>query len=73
MTIKHLKDAINAGCPVLNSIYDGRHYSVVYGYSSERIFVMNPSIGKMRSWSCAVMRGEFMNSWDRWGLVVSSR
>ena len=49
MVIRDLKSAINSGSPELVSLYDGWHYSVVYGYDSKHIFVMNPSLGEMGS------------------------
>ncbi len=71
MGIHDLKKAIIAGSPVLVSIHDGWHYSVVYGISSSHIFVMNPSLGEMGSIKVAVSKSEWREIFDRWGVVVS--
>jgi predicted double-glycine peptidase len=65
MGLRDLRKAINAGSPVLVSLYDGWHYSVVYGYSDKYIFVMNPSLGEMGSLKCAVRLAEW-----RWNIIV---
>jgi ABC-type bacteriocin/lantibiotic exporter with double-glycine peptidase domain len=65
MGLRDLKKAINEGSPVLVSLYDGWHYSVVYGYSDKLVFVMNP-----RSLKCAVSLSEWRRIFDRWGIIV---
>jgi predicted double-glycine peptidase len=70
MGLRDLKAAINAGSPVLVSLYDGWHYSVVYGYSPGYVFVMNPSLGSMGSVKCAVGLAEWRRMFDGWGVVV---
>ena len=67
MNLRDLKASINAGSPILVSLYDGWHYSVVYGYSNKHVFVMNPS-----SLKCAVGLSEWRRSWDRWGIIVNT-
>jgi predicted double-glycine peptidase len=74
--LRDLKAAIDHGNPILISLYDDYHYSVVYGYSRTHIFVMNPSIlpkflGGCGSLFCAVKKSDFREIWDYWGLVVS--
>jgi ABC-type bacteriocin/lantibiotic exporter with double-glycine peptidase domain len=73
-TIRDLKAAIDDGCPVLISMWDGEHYAVVYGYSSSMIFVMNPSLDAssdgVGSLTCAVSKRAFRRSWDRWAMVI---
>ena len=75
-TIKDLKAAIDAGCPVLISLYEGEHYAVIYGCSRTHAFVMNPSLDATEdgvgSVSVAVPLGEFRKMWDGWGIVVKS-
>jgi ABC-type bacteriocin/lantibiotic exporter with double-glycine peptidase domain len=67
--LRDLKAAINNGCPILVSLYDGDHYAVVYGYSDSHIFVSNPSLnGSIR---CAITKSEFMKIWDRWGVIIN--
>ena len=63
-----LRTAINDECPILIPLYDGEHYAVVYGYSSNHMFVSNPSLNRLR---CAIPNAEFRSDWDRWGIVVS--
>lgn len=71
MSIRDLKTAIDAGSPVIVSLYDHFHYSVIYGYSSSNIFVMNPSLGEMGSIKCALSKSEFKDIFDHWGLIIS--
>jgi ABC-type bacteriocin/lantibiotic exporter with double-glycine peptidase domain len=75
-TIKDLKAAIDAGCPVLISLYEGEHYVTVYGHSRTHMFVMNPSLDATEdgvgSVSVAIPLGKFQKVWDRWGIVVKS-
>ena len=72
--LRDLKAAIDNECPILISLNDGEHYSVVYGYSSSHIFVSNPSLnvltgyGSIRS---AILNAEFRREWDRCGIVVN--
>ena len=70
MNLQDLKSAINAGSPVLVSLYSGEHYSVVYGYSSTNVFVMNPSLGSMGSLRCAVRLAEWRRMFDGWGIII---
>jgi ABC-type bacteriocin/lantibiotic exporter with double-glycine peptidase domain len=74
--IRDLEAAIDDECPVLITLYDDEHYSVVYGYSRTHIFVMNPSLDftedGVGSISCAIPKDQFRKTWDRWALVVHS-
>jgi ABC-type bacteriocin/lantibiotic exporter with double-glycine peptidase domain len=70
MNLQGLKSAIDAGSPVLVSLYHGEHYSVVYGYSPGYIFVMNPSLGKMGSLKCAVGLAQWRGMFDGWGIII---
>jgi ABC-type bacteriocin/lantibiotic exporter with double-glycine peptidase domain len=72
MNLRELRSAIDAGSPVLVSLYENWHYSVVYGYSGRHIFVMNPSLGSMGAVKCAVRLVEWRRIFDGWGIVVSS-
>ena len=55
-------------------MYDGEHYSVIYGYSKSHIFIMNPSLDATRdgvgSLRCAVNKDRFRKAWDKWGLEI---
>jgi ABC-type bacteriocin/lantibiotic exporter with double-glycine peptidase domain len=73
MSSRDLKSAINAACPVIVRLYDGWHYSVVYGYSDRHVFVMNPSLGEMGSMKCTVGLADWRDMFDRWGIVVSHK
>jgi predicted double-glycine peptidase len=70
MNLRDLKAAINAGSPVLASLYRGEHYSVVYGYSPGHVFVMNSSLGKMGSVRCAVRIADWRQMFDRWSIIT---
>jgi ABC-type bacteriocin/lantibiotic exporter with double-glycine peptidase domain len=73
-TLRDLKAAIDDDCPVLISLYDGSHYSIIYGYSDSHIFVSNPSLNVLTGYGsmrCAIPNAEFRREWDRWGIIVS--
>ena len=71
MGLRDQKFAINAGSPILASLYDGWHYSVVFGYSQEFVFVMTPSLGsEVGSVKCAFRLAEWREMFDHWGIVV---
>jgi len=73
--LRDLRAAIDNDCPIFVSLYDGEHYSVVYGYSSGHIFVMNPSLDfteeGVGSLKCAVSKDQFRHMWDRWGIEIA--
>lgn len=69
-TIRDLKTSIDQGYPALVSTHHGWHYSIAYGYSDAHIFIMNPSLGTMGSFLCAVRKNKFRRIWDRWAVVV---
>ncbi len=72
--LSQIREAIDNGSPVLISVFDGWHYSVVYGYSDSHIFVMNPSLDvtDMGSVWNAVPRRRFADIWDHWGIIVGN-
>ena len=70
MNLRDLKAAINAGSPVLVSLYKGEHYSVLFGHSPGHVFVMNPSLGSMGSLKCAVRLAAWQKMFDRWGIII---
>jgi ABC-type bacteriocin/lantibiotic exporter with double-glycine peptidase domain len=73
--LRDLKASIDKGCPVLVSLFGGEHYGVVFGTSTDHIFVMNPSIDLssdgVGSVHTAVRKDLFRRQWDRWGIVVN--
>ena len=71
--LRDLKAAIDDECPVLISLYDGAHYSVVYGYSDSHMFVSNPSLNILGYGSirCAITNAEFRKIWDKYAVIVS--
>jgi ABC-type bacteriocin/lantibiotic exporter with double-glycine peptidase domain len=77
MTVRNLKTAIDSESPVLISICLDEHYAVVYGYSRNHIFVMNSSLDAsdegVGSIKVAVPRRDFLDYWDRWGIIVSRK
>ena len=74
-TLRDLKAAIDHEHPVLISMYDGKHYGVIYGYSKNHVFIMNPSLDFTRdgvgSIKCAIRKQEFNRIWDKYGLVIA--
>jgi ABC-type bacteriocin/lantibiotic exporter with double-glycine peptidase domain len=69
-----LKAAIDDDCPILITLNDGEHYTVVYGYSSSHIFLSNPSLNILTGYGsirCAIPNAEFRKIWDRWAVIVS--
>lgn len=73
--LRDLKAAIDKGCPVLISTWEGEHFSTFYGYSTSSVFISNPSIdsssdGVGSLWT-ALRKDRFRRQWDRWGIVVS--
>lgn len=73
MGMRDLKSAIKAGSPVIVSLYDNWHYSVVYGFSNTHVFVMNPSLREMGSFKVAVSKSEWREMFDRWSVIVSRK
>ena len=72
--LRDLKAAINNACPVLISLYDGAHYSVIYGFSDSHIFVSNPSLNILTGYGsirCAITNAEFRKIWDKYAVIVS--
>jgi ABC-type bacteriocin/lantibiotic exporter with double-glycine peptidase domain len=72
--LRDLKAAIDDDCPVLISLYDSEHYAVVFGYSSNHIFVSNPSLNILTGYGrirCGITKSEFRKIWDRWGVIVN--
>ena len=68
--MRDLTLAIDDGSPILISTHDSWHYSVVFGYSSTHVFVMNPAvIGECGSLWCRLPKKEFLAEWDSWGIV----
>ncbi|MCZ7603133.1 MAG: cysteine peptidase family C39 domain-containing protein [Melioribacteraceae bacterium] len=66
-----IKEALIEGKPVLVSVDDGEHWVVVYGFSEDRIFVLDPSI--YSSIRCSWSYEDFLNRWDdNWIAVVSN-
>lgn len=68
--LRHLIAAIDVGAPALVSLADGGHWGVVYGYSTEKIYLADPSMKRLR---VGVSRRAFLDRWDHWAMVVSRR
>ncbi len=72
--LRDLKAAINNDCPVLITLNDGEHYSVVFGYTDSHIFVSNPSLNILTGYGsirCVISNAEFKKIWDKWAVVIS--
>jgi ABC-type bacteriocin/lantibiotic exporter with double-glycine peptidase domain len=70
-SLSDIKTAIDNGNPLLVSIDKGDHWIVIYGYSNEGIFVLDPSKKRLLNhWGIA----EFMKRWDEnWAAVVKEK
>ena len=66
-TIAKIKKAINNGWPLLISLYDDAHYSVIYGYGRNSIYMADPMALKSL---CRIPLKEFREDWDRWAMIV---
>lgn len=58
---------IDAGTPLVVSLYDGGHWVVVYGYSRQHVYVADPLCTRA---SVVVPRARFRAKWDRWVMAV---
>ncbi|MDZ7762895.1 MAG: cysteine peptidase family C39 domain-containing protein [Melioribacteraceae bacterium] len=66
-----IKEALIERKPVLISIDEGEHWVVVYGFSEDRIFVLDSSL--YSSIRCSWTYEEFLDRWDdNWIAVVSN-
>ncbi len=61
--------AIDNNYPILISVDEGEHWVVIYGYSDENIFVLDPSI---KSPFCAWSKKKFRECWDNWIAVIKN-
>ena len=39
--LRDIRKAIDSGCPVLVTMYEGAHYATVYGYSETHVYVVD--------------------------------
>ncbi len=68
--LNDIYESVDEGNPILISVYDGEHWIVVYGYSDDSIYVLDPSI---KQYSCRLSKNEFNERWDEnWIAVISS-
>jgi ABC-type bacteriocin/lantibiotic exporter with double-glycine peptidase domain len=69
--IDDIKAALIERKPILISIDKGEHWVVVYGFSEDRIFVLDSSLTS--SIRCSWTYEEFLDRWDdNWIAVVSN-
>ncbi len=59
--LNDIRNAIDNNWPMLISINDGDHWVVVYGYSENFIWVLDPAIKRIR---CKIRTDKFMTRWD---------
>lgn len=69
MSLNRLRSCIDKKHPVLVSVNDDRHWSVVYGYGDDAIYLMNPSLSALRHGGKRTEQA-FAEYWDRWGVEV---
>lgn len=67
MSLNRLRTCIDRAHPVLVSVNAGRHWSVVYGYGDDSIYLMNPSLSALRHGGKRTEQA-FAGYWDRWGI-----
>ena len=70
-TLDVLRGAIDDEAPALVSLDDEAHWGEVYGYSSGKVFVADPSIRKSVRVGLSVEA--FRARWDRWAMIVRRR
>jgi len=70
-THRRLHGAIDRGHPVLVAVNNDNHWSVVFGYGPEHLFVMDPSIGRALRHLGKVQRDGFLSRWAGWGMEIS--
>ncbi len=67
-----MKDIYHAideyGGPMLTYLKDNDHWSVVYGYSPDKIYVLDPSLYSARL--CGWDKSYFKSRWGRWGAIA---
>lgn len=63
-----IKKAVEGGYPILISMYEGEHWSIIYGYSREGVFVLDPPLSHfLHEWNWK----KFVKVWDdRWIAVI---
>jgi ABC-type bacteriocin/lantibiotic exporter with double-glycine peptidase domain len=70
-TIDDITDALVEGNPILISIDNDEHWIVVYGFSEDRIFVLDSSLRS--SVRCSWSVEEFLKRWDdNWIVVIKN-
>ncbi len=69
--LSYIKATIDNGSPLLISVDNGDHWIVIYGYSEEGIFVLDPSKKRLLNhWGIA----EFMKRWDEnWTAAIKEK
>ncbi len=63
-----IKKAIEKGYPILISTYSGEHWCVIYGYTLDGVFVLDPALNHFfNEWNWK----KFLKVWDkRWIAVI---
>jgi len=71
LSLKQIRDYIDADSSVLITTLDRWRYAVVYGYSEEHVFVVDPSV--RCNLFCRIPKKRFLEQqWDKWMMVASS-
>lgn len=70
-TLRDLRAGIDAGAPALVIVNDESHWSVVYGYSRDRMWIADPS-AYQSFLRAAIPTAEFRARWDRWAVIVQA-
>jgi ABC-type bacteriocin/lantibiotic exporter with double-glycine peptidase domain len=69
-TLRNIYEAIDNQWPILISVDDGDHWVVIYGYSEDGIYILDPAL---KSLLCEWSAEEFGGRWDEaWVGVVKN-
>ena len=65
-----LRACIDDDHPVMVPVDNDHHWSVVYGYGDDAIYLMDPSL-KSFAYGGKRTTEDFLDRWDRWGIEIS--
>jgi ABC-type bacteriocin/lantibiotic exporter with double-glycine peptidase domain len=69
MKLADIQRCIDKDQPIIVAPQD-THWSVIYGYGEDSIYVMDPSLKKAFYFAGRRELGRFLDNWNRWGIAV---
>lgn len=69
MKFADIQRCIDKEQPILVAPQDS-HWSVIYGYGDDSIYVMDPSLGRAFYYAGRRELSAFLQTWNRWGIAV---